>query len=48
MRNTGNQIKGPSVVASVAGFGWWTTSDVPKELTFQLWLNISEKFKKSD
>ena len=28
-------IKGPSVVL-VARFGWWTASDVPKDLTFQL------------
>ena len=34
--------KGTGVVALVAGFGWWTASDVPKELTFQLWLKISE------
>ena len=48
MRNTGNLIKGPGVVASVACFGCWTASDVPKELTFQLWLKISEKYQKSD
>ena len=53
MRNTGNLIKGPGVVAvaSVAvvpGFGWWTASDVPKELTFQLWLKINEKYWKPD
>ena len=45
MRNTGNLIKGPGVV-SVARFGWWTASDVPKDLTFQLWLKISEKYQK--
>ena len=39
---------GPGVVASVAGFGWWSASDVPKELTFQLWLKISEKYQKPD
>ena len=32
MRNTRNLIKGPGV-ASVARFGWWTLSDVPKDLT---------------
>ena len=25
---------------------WWTASDVPKELTFQLWLKMSEKYMK--
>ena len=24
----------------VVGFGWWTASDVPKDLTFQLWLKL--------
>ena len=47
VRNTGNLIKGPGVVA-VACFGWWTASDVPKELIFQLWLKISEKYQKPD
>ena len=40
VRNTGNLIKGPGVVASVACFGWWTASDVAKDLLFQLWLNF--------
>ena len=48
MRNTGNLIKGPGVVASVAGFGWWTASDVPNELAFELWLKTSEKYQKPD
>ena len=48
MRNTGKLIKGPGVVASVARFGWWTASDVPKELALQLWLKISEKYQKPD
>ena len=47
VRNTGNLIKGPGVVA-VACFGWGTVSDVPKELIFQLWLKNSEKYQKSD
>ena len=40
MRNTRSLIKGPGVVASVAGFGWWTASDDTKELTFQLWFKL--------
>ena len=48
MTNTGNLIKGPGVVVSVAGFGLWTASDVPKELTFKLWLKISDKYQKPD
>ena len=40
-------IKGPAV-ASVVRFGWWTASDFPKDLTFQLWLKISEKYQKPD
>ena len=48
MRNARNLIKDPGVVASVADFGWWTASDIPKELTFQLWLKINEKCQKPD
>ena len=33
--NTRNLIKGPGV-ASVAGLGWWSASDVPEDLKFQL------------
>ena len=32
----------------VVDFGWWIESDVPKELTFQLWLKISKKYQKPD
>ena len=48
VRNTRKLFKGPDVVVSVVGFGWWTASDVPKELTFQLWLKIGEKYQKLD
>ena len=41
-------IKGSGVVALVVDFGWWIASDVPEELTFQLWLQISEKYRKPD
>ena len=40
MKNTENLIKGPGVVASVAGFGWWTASDDTKEPTFQIWFKL--------
>ena len=32
-------------MASVAGFRWWTASDVPKDLMFQLWLKVSDLVK---
>ena len=47
VRNIRNLIKGPGV-ASVVGFGWWTASDVPKDITFQLSLKISEKYEKPE
>ena len=33
-------------MASVVSFGWWSASDVPEDLTFQLWLKITENLIK--
>ena len=32
----------------MAVFGWWTASDVQKELAFQDWLKISAKYLRPD